>query len=241
MRMLSVRGLAAAGAAAVLLATAACSNEEPEAEPGDPSQAPPTAQDRLEEAREALASTPSVQLLLEGTDIPRSEGAVVRAEGVGTTDPPAFDGVIKASISGIQADVDTVAIGPDLWVKMPFTPSHIKTTAATMGVPDPARLFDPNEGVVALLSQTEGAEFGDQSRHRQEILQQVTGTLPGAAVTDLLVVGDAEADYQVTYGLVEEGWELRTVVLTGPFFPPEESTYTLTLDGYGETVEITAP
>lgn len=241
--MTTVRGraLAAAAAAAAIVAVAGCSGDGDETTPEESAQAEPTAQDRLEEAREALASTPSVQLLLEGTDIPRSEGAVVRAEGVGTTDPPAFDGVIRASISGIQADVDTVAIGADLWVKMPFTPSHLKTTAADMGVPDPARLFDPEEGVVALLSQTEDAEFGEQTRNRQEILQQITGTLPGAAVTDLLVVGDAEADYAVSYGLIEDDWQLRTVTLTGPFFPPNDSSYTLTLDGYGETAEITAP
>ncbi len=45
----------------------------------------------------------------------------------------------------------------------------------------------------------------------------------------------------MVYGLVEESWEARTVTLTGPFYPPAESTYTVTLDDYGVPVEITAP
>lgn len=224
-----------------MLALVACSgDDDPETE--EPTEEPPSAQDRLDQAQGVLSEAGSVSLTLDGADIPDGlEGAVIRADGVGSMDPPSFDGVITARIAGIQADVPTVAIEDDLYVRLPFTPSHVRTTAAALNVPDPARLFDRELGVVSLLGATVDAEFGDQIRARDEILLQVTGTLPGQVVTDLLWVGDREADFDVTYGLVEDDWEVRTVLLSGPFFPPATSSYTLTLDDYGEPVEITAP
>ncbi|MDQ3526323.1 MAG: LppX_LprAFG lipoprotein, partial [Actinomycetota bacterium] len=110
-----------------------------------------------------------------------------------------------------------------------------------LNVPDPAQLFDVDAGVVSLLSKTDDAEFGEQSREGREIVQEVTGTLPGQAIIDLLNVGEDTATFEVTYALVEEDWQVRTVTLTGPFYPQAESTYTVTLDQYGEPVTVTAP
>jgi lipoprotein LprG len=126
-------------------------------------------------------------------------------------------------------------------VQLPFTPGYITTSPEDLNVPDPAKLFDVEEGVVSLLTTTEDPEFGEQSREGREIVQQITGTLPGQAVVDLLGVGDAQGSFEVTYGLVEETWEARAVTITGPFYPPAESTYALTLDDYGAPVDITAP
>src|SRR5690606_7850222 len=63
----------------------------------------PTPQDRLAQAHEALASAGSVHLVLEGVDLPDS-AIIVKAEGSGTMEPPAFDGIITAKIGGVQAD-----------------------------------------------------------------------------------------------------------------------------------------
>ena len=49
------------------------------------------------------------------------------------------------------------------------------------------------------------------------------------------------ATFGVTYGLTDPGNELRTVTLTGPFFRGSTSTYALTLDRYGDPVEIRQP
>ena len=54
-------------------------------------------------------------------------------------------------------------------------------------------------------------------------------------------VGDPNGRYAVTYGLTDPGGELRTVDLTGPFFSAASSTYSVTLDRYGEPVDIHAP
>ncbi|MGD8200430.1 LppX_LprAFG lipoprotein [Ornithinimicrobium sp. W1679] len=209
---------------------------------GATSAAPPTAQDRLAQARDALAGAGSVQLGLTGTDLPEDEPSyVVSAQGAGTTEPPAFDGTITVRMSGVQAEVPTIATDGELWVQLPFAPSYVLSDPEELGVPDPATLLDPGTGLAGLLEQTEDPALGERTRAGEELLQLVEGTLPGEEVVGLLGAGDEEGVFDVVYGLVEESWELRTVEISGPFYPPATSTYALTLDGYGEPVTVTRP
>ncbi len=226
---------------AALTTVAACSDEE-NPETGVETTAAPTAQDRLDEAYDVLAEAGSVSLILEGSDLPEEESAyVIKADGSGTTTPPAFDGTITAKIAGVQADVPTVAVDDKLYVKLPFSPIFTSVSPESLNVPDPARLFDPEVGVVSLLSQTDGAEFGEQSRVGSDVVQQISGTLSGDLIVDLLNTGTEDGEFDVVYGLIEDDWEVRTVTLTGEFYPPETSTYTLTMDDYGVPVTVTAP
>ena len=57
---------------------------------------------------------------------------------------------------------------------------------------------------------------------------------------DLFHLGDGTGTFAVSYGITESD-QLRTATLTGPFFPPAEATYLLTLTDYGAPVEITSP
>ncbi|MGB3828395.1 MAG: LppX_LprAFG lipoprotein [Ornithinimicrobium sp.] len=234
--------LVTAGAVALALTSVtACSQDEEPAAP-ETSTAAPTAQDRLDEAYDVLAQAGSVSLVLQGSDLPEEESAyVIKADGSGTTTEPAFDGTITAKLAGVQADVPTVAVDGELYVKLPFSPIFTSVSPESLGVPDPARLFDPEVGVVSLLSQTQGAQFGEQSRVGSEVVQQISGTLSGDLIVDLLNVGTQDGEFDVVYGLIEDDWEVRTVTLTGEFYPPATSTYTLTLDDYGVPVTVTAP
>lgn len=224
--------------AAALTLTACSGDEEPEGDEETTTEA--TAADRLEEAHTVLAEAGSVHLVLEGVDLPDS-AIILKAEGSGTMEPPAFDGTITAKVSGIQADVPTIAVDDTLYVKLPFSPDFISTTPEDLNVPDPARLFDVDNGLAGLLTLTEGAEFGEQTRVGADVTQQITGTVPGQAVVDLLYVGDESQDFQVEYGLIEDEWEVRTVTITGPFYAPDDATYQVTIDQYGEPVTVTAP
>lgn len=233
------------GVGAVLAATAlvlvGCSDDTEETATTS-APPPPTAADRLAQAHDVLVEAGSVSMTLAGADLPEDETSyIISAEGSGTMEPPAFDGTITAVVAGVQADIPTVALEGELWVKLPYVPAHVNTDPAELGVPDPATLFDPEVGLVGLLDQTGDPEFGERARAGSEVVQEVVGTLPGEAVTDLLYVGDAESDFDVTYGLVEESWEVRSVEITGPFYPPATSTYTVTLDAYGEPVTVTQP
>lgn len=200
----------------------------------------PTPVDRLEQAHQQLVDAGSLHLVLQGVDLP-DNAVILKADGVGTVDPAAFDGTITAKVGGVQADVPTIAVDDQLYVKLPFAPGFINTAPEDLGVPDPAKLFDVDEGLAALLLKTESPAFGEQSRVGSDIVQEITGTLPGDDVVDLLYAGDRTQDFTVEYGLVEESWEVRTVKITGPFYPPGDATYLVTLDQYGEPVTITAP
>lgn len=232
-------GVPIALAAVTALALSACSGgDEPDGDEVTTTEA--TAADRLAQAHTTLSEAGSVQLELEGVDLPES-AVIIKAVGAGTMVPPAFDGTITAKVAGVQADVPTIAVDDQLYVKLPFAPDFISTTPEDLNVPDPARLFDVDDGLAGLLLLTESAEFGEQTRVGAEVTQAITGTVPGQAVVDLLFVGDETQDFTVEYGLIEDSWEVRTVEITGPFYPPDNATYVVTLDEYGEPVTVTAP
>lgn len=230
--------IALALAAATLTA---CSDGEDEAE-ATSAPPPPSAADRLAQAHDVLVGAGSLHLELTGSELPEDQSTyIISATGDGTMDPPAFDGSITAKLAGIQADVPTVAVDGELYVKLPYVPTHVRTDPADLGVPDPATLFDREAGLVSLLQDTEDPQFGERRREGAEVVQEVEGTLPGQVVRDLLRAGDAEADFDVVYGLVEDDWQVRTVVITGPFYPPATSTYSVSLSSYGAPVTVTAP
>src|SRR5690606_21527541 len=105
--------------AASVLALTACSGGDPETEQ-ETSDAP-SAADRLEQARTVLTDAGSVALTLTGSDLPDDVSSlVIAAEGSGTMEPAAFEGTITAKVQGIQADVPTVAVEDQLYVKLPF-------------------------------------------------------------------------------------------------------------------------
>lgn len=234
-----LRAAVALSAALALTTLAACSGDDDDSAE---TTEPPTAAERLAQAHDVLLEAGSVHLELAGTDLPEDQSTyIISASGDGTMDPPAFDGTITAQMAGIQADVPTVAVDGELYVKLPYVPTHVRTDPADLGVPDPANLFDPDTGLVSLLEDTEDPELGERRREGSEVVQEVTGTLPGQVVRALLHAGDADAEFEVTYGLVEEDWQVRTVVISGPFYPPASSVYTVTLSAYGAPVTVVAP
>lgn len=225
-----------------LLGLAACSDDEQAAPDDVAATSEPTPQDRLDQAHDALSTAGSVSLGMVGSSLPEDETAyVIGAEGSGTLEPAAFEGTITAKLVGIQADVPTIAVDDTLYLELPFTGRYAETDPESLNVPDPAGLFDLETGLVSLLQQTQDPQFGEQTRAGADVVQEISGTLPGDLIVNLLNAGAADAQFDVVYGLVEESWEARTVTLTGPFYPPAESTYTVTLDDYGVPVEITAP
>lgn len=227
-------------AASALLAS--CSGDEEPVPDGEGTSAAPSAADRLAQAQDVLVDAGSVRLTMEGADLPEDRPAyIIGASGSGTTTPPAFSGTITARVAGVQADVPTIAVEGSLYVQLPFSPGYVETDPDDLNVPDPARLFDPEVGLVTLLTDTADPAFGEQSRAGAEIVQEVSGTVPGQTVVDLLYAGDPDEQFDVVYGLVEESWEVRTVSITGPFYPPAVSSYSLTLDEYGVPVTIEAP
>ena len=135
-------------AAVTALTLSACSgSDEPDGDAATTTEA--TAADRLAEAHATLTEAGSVHLELEGVDLPDS-AIILKAVGAGTMDPPAFDGTITAKVAGVQADVPTIAVDDTLYVKLPFSPGFVATSPEDLNVPDPARLFDVDDGLAGL-------------------------------------------------------------------------------------------
>ncbi len=202
----------------------------------------PTAAQRLQEAGEALVAAGSVHLTMTGTDLPEQEQSyVIGADGVGTFDPPAFEGTFTARFRGVQAEMSTVAVDGSLFVKLPFAPTHVELDPATFNVPDPATLLDAETGLVSLLADTQDARTGERVRIEKEIATEITGTLPAASVRRVLSIGHTDTPFDVTVQLVEPTGEVRSVGIRGQFYPPTVSTYLLTLDEYGAPVTVERP
>jgi lipoprotein LprG len=235
--MLATRRIAAAVLSALCAVTAASCSSGDAPGPAETSLSPAQ---RLAAAKTKVDAATSVHLVLTGSGLPEGASGIVSADGVGTH-PPAFKGTFTVTLKGIQADAEITSVGGEVYAKLPLIPGTNKIDPKTFGLPDPATLFSPDHGLTTLLTTTQNPTAGKQVRQGADVLTTVTGTLPGAAVVDLFLIGDRTGTYQVSYGLTD-AQELRTVTLTGPFFGAgSSSTYTLALDKYGQPVTITKP
>ncbi len=218
-----------------------------------------TAAEQLTVAKAKVNAATSIHLTLRSSGIPATANGVLAADGSGTH-APAFKGTLDARIAGFQVKVEVVAVNKVLYLKLPFTTDFVQADPKQYNAPDPAQLFAEQGGISSLLTATTNPAEGKKIRVGPDVVQTITGTLPGTSVSKLLSVGDATKTFNVTYGITETGGELRTVTVTGPFYKgattaatstpatstpatstPATSTYVLTLDKYGAPVEISKP
>ena len=219
---------------ALVVALAGCSD--------DPAEAPqPSPTEQLAAAKVAFDTAKTVQLDLTSRDVPPRENGVTRAKGAGviSATEPKFQGTITGTIKGLAGTIDVIAIGADTYLKF-FTPDYKKTDFETLNAPNPAMFFDPATGISALLPQTADPKEDGRARAGTEVLDKISGTLPGSSIEDLFHLGDGTGTYAVSYGLTDAD-QLRTATLTGPFFPGVQATYVVKLTDYGTPVEITSP
>ncbi len=226
---------AVTGATVLLLALAACSGG------ADETVDAVAPADQLATAKKQLDETTGVTFTLTSENTPKGSAGVTGAKGLGAATPkPAFKGTINATVSGVTGTVDVIAVDQDVYMKF-FTPSYAKIDPATYGAPNPAQLFSSTTGISTLLSGLVDPQAGDQAREGAEVLDTVSGTVPGDAVADLFVVGDREGVFDATMAMTQDGHQLRKATLTGPFFDGATSTYTLLLSDYGQQADIALP
>ncbi len=229
---------AAALSALCVVGMAACTGQADQA--GPTQQAAPTPAQRLAVAKTTLDAASSVHLKLTSADTPKDQSGIVSADGWGAH-PPAFKGTFKVNLKGIQADAEVIAIGADVWAKLPLIPGTNKINPADYGLPNPADLFSPDAGLTTLLTSATSPAEGVKVRNGSEVLTTITGTVPGSVVVGLFLIGDPKGSFAATYSLTDAD-EVREVRIVGPFFGGgTSSTYTLTLDQYGVPVTIEAP
>lgn len=195
----------------------------------------------LKTAEQKIADTSGLALTLSTDNLPDGVQGVKAASGT-VTDAPAFDGTLTVDIVGGAFPVPVKAVDGKVYAQIPLTPGWSVVNPADYGAPDPARLLSPDQGIPAILAATQALKKGGQTRggkDNKEVLTTYTGTVPGEAVAHL--IPGASGDFQASYGIADNG-ELRSASLTGAFYPGHPSlTYTLGLDDYGTTQDITAP
>ncbi|MGO4600158.1 LppX_LprAFG lipoprotein [Terrabacter sp. 2RAF25] len=236
--MRSTGKLAAAVLSALCAVTvASCSSNGGDAAPGQTQLSPAQ---RLAAAKAKVDAATSVHLKLASANVPQGASGVVSADGWGKH-PPAFKGTFKVTLKGIQADADITSVDGKVYAKLPLIPGTNEIDPKQFNLPDPAVLFSTDKGLTTLLTATSAPTAGAQVRQGSEVLTTIKGTVPGKAVTDLFLIGDSSGSFTATYGLTDSQ-ELRQVAIAGPFFGAgSSSTYTLTLDQYGQPVTITKP
>lgn len=228
------RTLFAAAAVAVLVPlTSACTSSD--AKNG------PTPASRLEAAKKKFDEGKFVAFGLSSVNVPPKQNGVTGGEGSGeiSTTEPKFQGTVTGTVKGITGSVGMLAIGNDAYMKF-FTSDYNKADLSDLGAPNPATFFNPDKGISSLIPKTTDVKDGERIREGKDILDQVTGKLPGQPIKDLFFLGDGTGTFDVSYGLADNG-ELRTATLRGPFFEGLTSTYTLRLKDYGKPVVITRP
>jgi LppX_LprAFG lipoprotein len=232
MRVIPMPALAAVAA----LAVSACSSGE-DAEPAaatDPAE-------RLTAAADLLDQTSGVSFALDGDDLPDFGTVILGAAGVAAP-PASFDGEIRVLTGGLSASVEVISIDGELWAKLPLTTDFARVEAAALGFSDPGALLDPDRGVGRLLRSADNPEEGERIRVGAAVFDQITATLPGELVGQVLTIADPDAEVDAAFALDPETGHLRQAVLTGPFVENGDGqTYTVRLDDYDQDVDISAP
>lgn len=221
-------------ALAVTLLLAACTDGETPAEGEDPAAL-------LAEAKATLDEADSVHVVVTSADIPPGSNALLSGEGTAAR-PSSFEGELEVSVGGGTVSVGVISVDGTVYVQSPFTPDYVEADPAQFGLRDPAELIDPETGVSNLLVAATGAELGEELRVDGEVVHEVTATIPGDVVQDLLASADPSTPVDAVFAIAQDNGQLRQTELTGPFYASgTDSTYTIVLDRYNEEVDISAP
>jgi lipoprotein LprG len=216
----------------VLLLVAACSGGG-----GDDGRA---AEDVLAAAKTQLDDTSGVSLTLAADELPEGVDGVLEAAGA-ATHAPAFEGDLKVMVNGLTVDVPVVSIDGQVHAKLPFTDIFQPINPTDYGAPDPAALLDPTSGISTWLTAAEDVERGEESRDGRKVLTEYSGTLPGAAVAEVIPSADDSAEFDVTFR-VDDDDLLGSARVVGPFYSDGgDVDYTFTIDEYDVEPDITAP
>jgi lipoprotein LprG len=195
----------------------------------------------MTQAKKLFDDASSVHIeLATGSTPPSGANGVLGASGDITHDP-AFKGDVKVLLSGLTATVPVTSVDGKVYAKLPLSTGYATIKPSEYGAPDPADFADPDKGLSSLLTQMDGLKKGKQTRSGDQILTTYTGTLPGAAVKEIIPSASAKETYETAIGVDEKGYA-RTVKVTGVFFSAgEDVTYDVKFSDYGAGVKITAP
>lgn len=195
----------------------------------------------LKAAQQKLEKTSGLTLTLSTGDLPGGVQGIKAASGT-VTNRPAFDGTLTVVISAGSFPVPVRSVGGKVYAQIPLTSGWSEVKPSDYGAPDPAQLISADQGIPAILAATTDPKQGAEVRGgagNKEVLTTYTGTVPASAVAH--IIPGASGDFHASYDVTSDG-ELRQASLTGVFYSGKPSlTYTLVLDNYDTSKDITAP
>lgn len=194
----------------------------------------------LTKAKQKVDSTSAVHFTLtsknvsgNGTNITGGEGDIAR--------PNAIRGTFQVSLAGFHVSVKIIAAQGKFYAEAPFQTSYQPTDPKKYGIGNPALLIDPNVGLSSLLSNIQSPKSEGQTRISGELLDKISGTVPGTKIPTALPDSDPSEPVQVSALINPKNDEVRQFILTGPLTSSTDSTFTVTLTDYGEPVHIDLP
>jgi len=235
-----MKRLLALGAALMLTVTlAGCSDKKDDSAPekGDDPVV------LLTEAKKTIDEAASVHIVLTGRDLPDGGQTLASGDGV-ATHAPAFKGKLTVRAAGAPIDAEVVAVGSKVYAKLPFTPRFIElppSQLAGLGAPDPAILLDPAKGLTSVLPTVKDPVIKGETRDGAKVLVEVAGAVQGKTLQGIFPKAPADQDFPSTFKIDKDTKQLVSATITGPFYDGATSSYDVTLDKYGEKVEITKP
>lgn len=168
-----------------------------------------------------------------GTNITGGSGDIAR--------PDAIRGTFQVSLAGFHVSVKILAAHGKFYAEAPFQTSYQATDPSKYGIGDPSLLIDPNQGLSSLLSNIQDPASDGQTRIAGELLDKITGNVPGTKIPSALPDSVPSKPVQVSALIDPKSHEVRQFILTGPLTSPTNSTFTVTLSNYGESVHIDLP
>jgi lipoprotein LprG len=197
----------------------------------------------LTDVKKTIDEAASVHIVLTGRDLPDTAQTLATGDGV-ATHAPAFKGKLTVRAAGSPIDAEVVAIGGKVYAKLPFTPKFIELPPSQLtglGAPDPAILLDPAKGVTAVLPTLKDPAIKGETRDGAKVLTEITGAVQGKTLQGIFPKAPADQDFPSSFKIDKNTKQLVSATITGPFYDGATSSYDLTLDRYGEQVEITKP
>jgi lipoprotein LprG len=197
----------------------------------------------LTDAKKTLDETSSVHVVINGRDIPDGASALEKADGV-ATHAPAFKGKLTVRAAGTGLDAEVVAVGGKVYAKLSFQPQFTEfkpSQLKDLGAPDPAVLLDPEKGITSILPTVKNPAIKGETRDGAKVLTEVTGAVEGKTLASIFPGAPTDQEFPSTFKIDKSTKQLVAAAITGPFYAGATSSYDVTLDRYGDQVEITKP
>ncbi|WP_328999683.1 LppX_LprAFG lipoprotein [Kribbella sp. NBC_00709] len=227
--------------AVVVLALAGCSDKKDTGGGGQSGGGDAVA--LLTDVKKTIDDAASVHIVLTGRDLPDNAQTLASGDGV-ATHAPAFKGKLTVRSGGAPIDAEVVSVGSKVYAKLSFAPTYIElppSQLVSLGAPDPAVLLDPAKGLTAVLPTLKDPKITGDTRQGAKVLTEVTGSVEGKALQGIFPKAPADKDFPSTFKIDKDAKQLVSATITGPFYSGATSSYDVTLDKYGEKVEITKP